>query len=312
MADGVPATGDLAAIRNNFLFTGADCLEFTSDFAAAGDRVFRVEGDFFQFDLHEGWHRADLVLPATDKHLIKILLDSSVRYEFSCGTSRYVGRMTTGDIALVPAVCEARWRWSGLNQTSMDVRICKNWLARQMWDEPGAARAEIELVPLACRNDPFILQIGLALADEMRAPLAASRKFGAESAALLLGRHLQQRYARQRPVSADRKWGGLAGWQLRRVKAAMEVSETSLSLDALARMVGLSPAHFCTAFRQSTGLPPRRWQMRLRTERAKALVADPRLPLTEIALACGYASSSHFATSFRRATGMTPSMYRRR
>jgi AraC-like DNA-binding protein len=312
MADGVPATRGLGETRNNFLFTGADCFEFTSDLAAAGDRVFRAEGDFFQCDLYEGWHHADLILPATDKHLIRILLDSSVRCEFSCGTSRHVGRMTTGDIALLPASCEARWRWSGLNQTSMDVRISKDWLARQMWDELGAAHAEIELVPAPCRNDPFILQIGLALADEMRAPLAASRKFAAESAALLLGRHLQRRYARHRPVSADPKCGGLAGWQLRRVKSAMEAAEMSLSLEALATMAGLSPAHFCTAFRQSTGLPPRRWQMRLRTERAKTLLADPRLSLTEIALACGYASSSHFATSFRRATGMTPSMYRRR
>jgi AraC-like DNA-binding protein len=96
------------------------------------------------------------------------------------------------------------------------------------------------------------------------------------------------------------------------VTAAMEAAETSLSLETLARMVGLGPAHFCTAFRQSTGLPPRRWQLRLRTERAKTLLADPWLSLTEIALACGYASSSHFATSFRRATGVSPSMYRRR
>jgi AraC family transcriptional regulator len=312
MADSVPLTGDLAEVRNNFLFTGADCFEFTSDFAATGYPVFRVDGGFFQFDLYEGWHEADITLPATNNHLIRILLDSSIRCEFSCGTSRRVGRMTTGDIALVPAACEGRWRWSGLNQTSMDVRICKDWLAQQTWDEPGTARAEIELVPVPCRSDPFILQIALALADEMRAPLAASRKFAAENAGLLLGRHLQRRYARRRPVSADPKCGGLAGWQLRRVKGAMEAAETSLSLEALATMVGLSPAHFCTAFRQSTGLPPRHWQMRLRTERAKTLLADPRLPLTEVALACGYASSSHFATSFRGATGMTPSTYRRR
>ena len=307
MVDGVPMVHTPAEMRPHVFFSAPDRLAF-----ASRDHVLRADGDFFQFDLHEAWHHADLVLPATDKHLIRILLDSSVQCEFSCGTSRHVGRMTTGDIALVPAACEGRWRWSGLNQTSMDVRICKDWLARQMWDEPGAACARIELIPVTCRNDPFILQIGLALVEEMRAPLAASRKFAAESAALLLGRHLQRRYARHVPVNADPKCGGLAGWQLRRVKAAMEAAETSLSLEALATMVGLSPAHFCTAFRQSTGLPPRRWQMRLRTERAKTLLADPRLSLTEIALACGYASSSHFATSFRRATGMTPSMSRRR
>jgi AraC-like DNA-binding protein len=312
MADGVVASGDLGEIGDNFLFAGTDFPEVISDSAAAGNRVLRAGGDFFQFDLHDGWHHADLVLPATNDHLIRILLDSSVQCEFSCGTSRHVGRMTTGDIALVPAACEGRWRWAGLNQSSMDVRICKDWLAQQMWDEPGAAHAEIELLPVTCRNDPFVLQIGLALVEEMRAPSAPSRDFAAESAALLLGRHLHRRYARHCIVGADPKCGGLAGWRLRRVKSAMEAAETSLSLEALATMVGLSPAHFCTAFRQSTGLPPRRWQMRLRIERAKTLLADPRQSLTEIALTCGYASSSHFATSFRRETGMTPSMYRRR
>jgi AraC-like DNA-binding protein len=312
MADRVSMAHGLTETRHHLPFPAPHSSEFTSDVAAAVDSVLRTDGDFFQFDLYEGWHHADLILPATDKHLIRIMLDTSVRCEFSCGTSRHVGRMTTGDIALVPTACEGRWRWSGLNQTSMDVRICKDWLARQMCDEPGAGCPQIELIPVTCRNDPFILQIGLALVDEMRAPLAASTEFAAESAALLLGRHLLRRYARHRPVSADPKCDGLAGWQLRRVKAAMAAAETTFSLEALATMVGISPAHFCTAFRQSTGLPPYRWQMRLRIERAKNLLADARLSLTEIALACGYASSSHFATSFRRATGMTPSMYRRR
>jgi AraC-like DNA-binding protein len=304
MAEGVSMAGVPRETRLHLLFTVPDMSEVENP-------VLRAGGESFRFDLHEGWHQADLNLPATDKHLIRILLDSSVRCEFSCGTSVHVGRMTTGDIALIPAECEGRWRWSGLNQASMDVRICKNWLALQMSDDPGAARAEIELIPVAFRNDPFILQIGLALVDEMRAPLADSRQFAAESAAFLLGRHLQRRYARHRPVSGDAKGGGLAGWQLRRVTAAMEAAETTFSLEALATMVGTSPAHFCTAFRHSTGLPPHRWQMRQRTERAKTLLADPGLSLTEIALVCGYASSSHFATSFRRATGMTPSTYRR-
>jgi AraC family transcriptional regulator len=275
-----------------------------------GQANVRAKGDFYQFDLYDNWHQGDVLVPATDNHLIMILLDASLRYEFHGGTCQRAGEMATGDVAFIPAASEGRWRWSGLNQRCMHIQICKNWLARQLSREPEAA-AQAEFGPVGCRNDPFMLQIGLALVEEMRASPNHIRQLVTESAARLFGRHLLRHYTQQPFTETDSKRGGLAGWQLRRVKEAMETAETTFSLEQLAAMVDISPTHFCTAFRQSTGLPPRRWQMHRRTERAKALLADPHLSLTYIAIACGYGSSSHFATSFKRATGVRPSEYRR-
>ena len=239
-----------------------------------------------------------------------VLLDASLRYEFHGGACQRAGEMATGDVVFIPATSEGRWRWSGVNQKCMHIRICKNWIVRQMSREPGAA-AWVEFEPDGCRNDPFMLQVGLALVDEMRSPPNTIRQFVTESAARLFGRHLLRHYTQQPFTETDSKRGGLAGWQLRRVKQAMETAVTTFSLEELAAMVDISPTHFCTAFRQSTGLPPLRWQMHRRTERAKALLADPHLSLSYIAIACGYGSSSHFATSFKRATGVRPSEYRR-
>lgn len=276
-----------------------------------GGATVEAEGDFFQFSFYKDWHDGDLLLSAVNMHRVKILLDASIQFELRCGTVQRVANMVTGDFTLVPAECEAHWQWSGLNRECMHFQISERWLACQIADYPGTTigHAEIALVPK--HSDLFMLQVGLSLVEELRTSRSIANRLATESAALLLGLHLVRRYRRD-PISAGAsKRGGLAAWQLRRVKSAMETAENTFSLEELAAMIGISATHFCTAFRESTGLPPHKWQMQRRIERAKALLSDFRLSLTEIALACGYGSSSHFARSFRRATGMTPSEYRR-
>ena len=51
--------------------------------------------------------------------------------------------------------------------------------------------------------------------------------------------------------------------------------------------------------------------LRSRVARAKQLMADQSLSLTQVAFNSGFASSSQFATTFRRIEGMTPTAYRR-
>jgi AraC family transcriptional regulator len=84
-----------------------------------------------------------------------------------------------------------------------------------------------------------------------------------------------------------------------------------VGLATLAAEVGLSAGHLAAAFRRETGLPPHRWLMRRRLERARDLLEDPRRSVTEIAHACGFASSQHLATLFKRQIGKTPSEHRR-
>ena len=106
--------------------------------------------------------------------------------------------------------------------------------------------------------------------------------------------------------------GGLPAWRLRRVLEMLEADLTAApSVSQLASVAGLSPAHFCTAFKQSTGYSPHRYLLSRRVAYAKELMADRRLSLTEVALTCGFGSSSQFATTFRRIDSVTPSAYRR-
>src|SRR5262249_46296664 len=105
---------------------------------------------------------------------------------------------------------------------------------------------------------------------------------------------------------------GLARWRLQKVTDYVrERLGMPIGLDDLAGVVGLSRFHFCKAFRLATGYTPHQWLVNLRMERARPLLADHKLSVTEIALAVGYQTPSSFAASFRKATGSTPTTYRR-
>jgi AraC-like DNA-binding protein len=119
-----------------------------------------------------------------------------------------------------------------------------------------------------------------------------------------------RRHRRARSGNGRLSIAVLTEWQLRSIEAAIEQRPDHSSLRVLAALVGLTETRFSKAFRATTGLPPHRWIMRRRTERAKTLLADPDLSLTEIAYTCGYSSSSHFSSSFGSETGMTPSGFR--
>jgi AraC family transcriptional regulator len=83
-----------------------------------------------------------------------------------------------------------------------------------------------------------------------------------------------------------------------------------IGLSRLADLVDLSPWHFCRSFKQSTGVPPHRFLVQLRIERAKRLLADRGVSVTEVALALGFGGSTQFARAFRAAVGLSPREYR--
>lgn len=105
--------------------------------------------------------------------------------------------------------------------------------------------------------------------------------------------------------------GGLPPRALRNVREFIETHlEDNISIQALAAAAGLSMYHFARAFKQSEGVSPHHYVMRRRVRRAQDLLAATDLPLSEIALAAGFADQSHCARRFREHVGVTPSSYR--
>jgi len=106
--------------------------------------------------------------------------------------------------------------------------------------------------------------------------------------------------------------GGLAPWQIRRVKTHIEANlDATIRVKELAELVKLSSFHFCRAFRDSFGDSPHVYMMRRRVERAQGLMLTTNASLGQIAADCGLADQSHFNRLFRRFVGLSPGMWRR-
>ena len=78
----------------------------------------------------------------------------------------------------------------------------------------------------------------------------------------------------------------------------------------LGRLAGLSPNHLSGLFRAEYGLPPHRYLVARRLERAKALIGEEGLPVREAARCCGFASPQHLTRAFRAAFGVAPAIWR--
>lgn len=105
--------------------------------------------------------------------------------------------------------------------------------------------------------------------------------------------------------------GGLAAHQRKLLIEAIEQHlDQPLSIEQLAQWVALSPYHFARMFNLSFGLPPHRYVLGRRLERAAHLLQHSTLPIGEIALACGFASASHLSNRFRARFQATPGQYR--
>jgi AraC-like DNA-binding protein len=85
-----------------------------------------------------------------------------------------------------------------------------------------------------------------------------------------------------------------------------------LDIPALARSAHVSQAHFSRSFKAAFGETPHQYLLSRRMERAKALLRDSELTVTDVSLAVGFTSLGSFSTQFRRLVGTSPSAYRDR
>ena len=101
--------------------------------------------------------------------------------------------------------------------------------------------------------------------------------------------------------------------RLLRAKDRMDAApQEAWPVPRLARVSGVSQAHFARSFKQAFGVPPHRYLLTRRVERAAALLRDTDLPVTEIAFRSGWNSLGTFGRTFRDVTGESPGERRAR
>ncbi|MEM6422287.1 MAG: AraC family transcriptional regulator, partial [Pseudomonadota bacterium] len=99
--------------------------------------------------------------------------------------------------------------------------------------------------------------------------------------------------------------------RLARVTEYIEANlDRTIVIRELADIASLSAFHFSRCFRAATNTSPHRFVTARRIEASKRMLADPAIPLAQIAFACGFSNQSHFTKTFKEHVGATPGAYR--
>ena len=88
--------------------------------------------------------------------------------------------------------------------------------------------------------------------------------------------------------------------------------DRNMSISEIAEVAHLNPQYFMRTFKKETGKPVLEYITERRLRKARELLAQTNLPITEVALAAGYDNFSYFSKLFKRNEGVTPSDFRKK
>lgn len=134
-----------------------------------------------------------------------------------------------------------------------------------------------------------------------------------EAATSGLGHLLVSHAGIERPRRPERARGVLSPVARRRTLELIAARlDGRLTVDALAREVGLSPAHFSRAFKETMGRAPHQYLLSQRLEQARRMLELPGARLADVAQRTGFADQAHFTRLFKRTYGLPPGALVRR
>jgi AraC-like DNA-binding protein len=218
--------------------------------------------------------------------------------------ARFV-RRTPGALLFIPAECDWRgWEIGASTAAYLSISVDPVFVSELFSRAPLTALPALS--PDLGFEDSIIMNAARGIGAEIQDRNPLSGLLVESYVATIFTQLLRK----QKYVPSIRR-GGLTPANLNRVIETIDDELTAdLSLLQLAELAGLSVPHFCRAFKQTLGCPPHTFIVRRRIDRAKEYLRHSSMALTEIALACGFSSSSHFSNAFRREVGTTPLAYR--
>jgi AraC family transcriptional regulator len=225
------------------------------------------------------------------------------------GDRRYTGLYSKGDISITPASIPGSYRTNG-NDHYLHVQMPAEFLnsvaqsAAELDPDRLALTTEFRVRDPQMEQTLQLLRMELHKGDGWLGPLYV------ESLANLLAVHLLREYSNtQTRIALCR--GGLGERKVLQVLDYIHAHlDRSIKLADLANVAGMSQFHFSRLFKQSMGSSPHQYILQQRVERAKQLLRQSKVAISDVALQCGFNSQSHLSRHFRSVTGVTPSAYR--
>lgn len=195
----------------------------------------------------------------------------------------------------------------GSAYTLKTFRLSRDLLQRVATELTGSAR-EPELKSMMI-EDPALAEQLLRLHEAMQlSPDASSLSVQSEWLSLLYC--LFNRSGAIKPIAVNGANATLSPVHRQRLKdyCLFHLAE-KITLDDLAALCGLGRFPFLRRFKQTVGMTPHAWLLRLRLEQACALLAGGKRTIAEVAQGVGFYDQSHFNKAFRQAFGVAPSAY---
>ncbi|MBW9064629.1 helix-turn-helix transcriptional regulator [Rhizobium herbae] len=240
-----------------------------------------------------------------DHHLIFLNIRGAAKSGENYLDGRKVGftPRPDGSLVYIPPGC----RWSGWDEGDAEACYLMITVAREFFINLSTGRTGVgTLRPELGFRDLPIQCLSRHIAGELSNDDSMSDLIVEGHLSAIFG--LLQRRSR---TSGRASRGGLSPAVLKRVIERIDAHiDRPPSVRALAQEAGVTYEHFSRAFKQSQGSTPYGFYNQRRLGRASDLLRTTTMTVTEVAIACGYASGSHLSTRFRRETGFSPAEYR--
>jgi len=257
-------------------------------------------------ELHH-FRGVDAVVPVRE-HIVGVHISGSVKLLQSRSGRTCTRYVRAGDITITPFGEPKRFQHAGDNIVIL-LKLAPAFIQSVAGEEYALDPSRFEILENFGTPDRQLVTLGKQLLAGLE-PEGAAGRMQVESLTTHLAIHLLRHYC----SASESLRKPVPKLPPRKLQRALQYIDDNLrediSLAGVAQALAMSPWHFAHAFRQTTGLPPHRFVLERRIERAKSLLRETDLSITEIAHRIGCASHSHFSVLFRRKTGQTPRDYR--
>jgi AraC family transcriptional regulator len=246
-------------------------------------------------------------IPGLRSTIVAIHVGPSIFGSCRRGGYSHRGTIVHGDIEIIPAGMPSVWEISD-KDTFLAMSVSPellNSVAEQLDLDPS----RVEIRSRFQVRDEQLENIGWALKSEMECGYPCGRLYYDSLATAIASRLVLCHSSLAR--EPKKQTGRMSERRLRQVLSYIEGNlNKNISLGDIAAVAGLSVSHFKSLFRESVGLPVHQYLIRRRVERARSLLAEDKMSISQIAFETGFAHQSHLSRHMRRVLGVTPKAFR--